>query len=118
MNYWPAEVTNLSEMHQPLFDLIKNVSVTGANTAKEFYHANGWVVHHNSDIWAMSNPVGDLGKGSPSWANWYIGGSWLCRHLWEHYLFTNDTAFLQKDYPGMKGAALFCLEWLIKDKVG
>ena len=118
MNYWPAEVTNLSEMHQPLFDLIKNVSVTGANTAKEFYHANGWVVHHNSDIWAMSNPVGDLGKGSPSWANWYMGGNWLCRHLWEHYLYTNDKVFLQKAYPIMKGAALFCLDWLIKDKDG
>jgi len=118
MNYWPAEVTNLAEMHQPLFDLIKNVSVTGANTAKEFYHANGWVVHHNSDIWAMSNPVGDLGKGSPSWANWYMGGNWLCRHLWEHYLYTNDKAFLQKAYPIMKGAALFCLDWLIKDKDG
>ena len=118
MNYWPAEVTNLSEMHQPLFDLIKNVSVTGANTAKEFHHANGWVVHHNSDIWAMSNPVGDLGKGSPSWANWYMGGNWLCRHLWEHYLYTNDKVFLQKAYPIMKGAALFCLDWLIKDKDG
>ena len=118
MNYWPAEVTNLSEMHQPLFDLIKNVSVTGANTAREFYHAKGWVVHHNSDIWAMSNPVGDLGKGSPSWANWYMGGNWLCRHLWEHYLYTNDKAFLQKAYPIMKGAALFCLDWLIKDKDG
>ncbi len=118
MNYWPAEVTNLTEMHQPLFDLIKNVSLTGANTAKEFYHANGWVVHHNSDIWAMSNPVGDLGKGSPSWANWYMGGNWLCRHLWEHYLYTNDKAFLQKAYPIMKGAALFCLDWLIKDKDG
>ena len=118
MNYWPAEVTNLSEMHQPLFDFIKNVSVTGANTAKEFYHANGWVVHHNSDIWAMSNPVGDLGKGSPSWANWYMGGNWLCRHLWEHYLYTNDKVFLQKAYPIMKGAALFCLDWLIKDKDG
>ncbi len=118
MNYWPAEVTNLSEMHQPLFDLIKNVSVTGANTAKEFYHARGWVVHANSDIWALSNPIGDLGKGSPSWANWGMGGNWLCRHLWEHYLYTNDKAFLQKAYPIMKGAALFCLDWLIKGKDG
>ena len=118
MNYWPAEVTNLSEMHQPLFDLIKHLSVTGANTAKEYYHANGWIVHHNTDIWAMSNPVGDLGKGDPSWANWFMGGNWLCRHLWEHYLYTSDKAFLKEAYPIMKGAATFCLDWLIKDKDG
>ncbi len=118
MNYWPAEVTNLPEMHQPLFDLIKHLSVTGANTAKKFYHANGWVVHHNTDIWAMSNPVGNLGKGSPSWANWYMGGNWLCRHLWEHYLYSNDKIFLKEAYPIMKGAAQFCLDWLIKDKDG
>ena len=118
MNYWPAEVTNLSELHQPLFDLIKHLTVTGAATAKEYYHANGWVVHHNTDIWAMSNPVGDLGKGDPSWANWYMGANWLCRHLWEHYLFTNDKAFLKEAYPIMKGAAIFCLDWLIKDKEG
>jgi alpha-L-fucosidase 2 len=84
MNYWPAEVTNLSEMHLPLFDLIKNISITGRRTAKEFYNMDGWVAHHNSDIWATSNPVGNKGDGDPKWANWPQGGNWLCRHLWEH----------------------------------
>ncbi len=116
MNYWPSEVTNLSEMHQPLFDLIKHLSVTGAATAKEFYGLEGWVVHHNSDIWAMSNPVGDKGKGDPKWANWTMGANWLCHQLWEHYLFTGDKKFLADTaYPLMKGAAEFTFEWLIPD---
>ena len=119
MNYWPAEPTNLSEMHLPLFDLIKDISVTGKRTAKEFYNANGWVAHHNSDIWATSNPVGDKGDGDPKWANWPEGGNWLCQHLWEHYSFTQDKNFLrQTAYPLMKGAAEFCLDWLIEDKDG
>jgi alpha-L-fucosidase 2 len=119
MNYWPAESTNLSEMHLPLFDLIKDISVTGKRTAKEFYNANGWVAHHNSDIWATSNPVGDKGGGDPKWANWPEGGNWLCQHLWEHYSFTQDKNFLrQTAYPLMKGAAEFCLDWLIEDKNG
>ncbi|MEO7310100.1 MAG: glycoside hydrolase family 95 protein [Chitinophagaceae bacterium] len=118
MNYWPVETTNLSEMHRPLLDLIKNLSVTGAATAKEYYHGNGWVVHHNTDIWAMSNPVGDLGKGSPVWANWYMGANWLSRDLWEHYLFTGDKTFLKNSYPIIKGAALFTLDWLVKDSSG
>jgi alpha-L-fucosidase 2 len=119
MNYWPAEVTNLSEMHQPLFDLIKNIAVTGRVTAKEFYNMHGWVAHHNSDIWALSNPVGDKGKGDPKWANWSMGGNWLCRHLWEHYKFTGDKQFLrQTAYPLMKEAAIFCFDWLVEDKDG
>jgi alpha-L-fucosidase 2 len=119
MNYWPAEVTNLSEMHLPLFGLIKGLSVTGKTTAKEFYNMDGWVAHHNTDIWAASNPVGDMGQGDPKWANWTMGGNWLCRHLWEHYLYTNDKNFLrQQAYPLMKGAATFCLNWLVKDKDG
>lgn len=119
MNYWPAEVTNLSEMHAPLFELIKEISVTGAVTAKEFYGMKGWVAHHNSDLWAASNPVGDKGKGDPKWANWAQGGNWLCQHLWEHYRFTGDKQFLEKTaYPLMKGAALFCLDWLVEDKNG
>jgi alpha-L-fucosidase 2 len=119
MNYWPAEVTNLSEMHQPLFGLIKELSVTGKTTAKQFYNMNGWVAHHNTDIWAQSNPVGDLGHGDPKWANWTMGGNWLCRHLWEHYLYTNDRVFLKNEaYPLMKGAATFCLDWLVEDKNG
>lgn len=118
MNYWPVEVANLPEMFPPLFDLIKNLAVTGMETAQSYYHARGWVVHHNSDIWAVSNPVGDLGKGSPMWANWYMGANWLSRHLWEHYQFTGDKQFLRTAYPIMKGAALFTLDWMVKDKDG
>jgi alpha-L-fucosidase 2 len=119
MNYWPAESTNLSEMHQPLFELVKNISVTGAATAKEFYNMKGWVAHHNSDIWATSNPVGNKGDGDPKWANWPQGGNWLCQHLWEHYSFTKDKKFLRETaYPLMKGAALFCIDWLVEDKDG
>ena len=118
-NYWLAENTNLSEMHQPMLSFIKNVATTGKVTAKTFYGVNGWAVAHNSDIWAMSNPVGDFGKGSPSWANWNMGGAWLATHLWEHYIFTKDDAFLKNDaYPLMQGAAQFCLEWMIEDKKG
>jgi alpha-L-fucosidase 2 len=116
MNYWPSEVTNLSELHQPLFDLIEHLSVTGTETAKDFYGMRGWVVHHNSDIWALSNPVGDKGKGDPKWANWAMGANWLCRDLWEHYLFTGDKKFLQDTaYPLMKGAAQFTFDWLTLD---
>lgn len=120
MNYWPVENTNLSELHQPLIDLLKNLSVTGNHTAKEFYNINnGWVVNHNSDIWALSNPVGDTGQGDPKWANWAMGANWLSRHLWEHYLFTGDKKFLQQTaYPLMKGAAQFTLDWLTKDSAG
>ncbi|MEO5683661.1 MAG: glycoside hydrolase family 95 protein [Chitinophagaceae bacterium] len=119
MNYWPAEPVNLSEMHLPLMEFIKGAAVTGAVTAKEFYHAKGWAVHHNSDIWALSNPVGDIGKGDPTWANWTMGSPWLSAHLWEHYVFTKDKKFLQQTaYPLMKGAAAFCLDWLVEDKDG
>ena len=119
MNYWPAEAGNLSEMVQPLVGLIKHLSVTGKRTAKEFYNMNGWVTHHNADIWALSNPVGDLGKGDPKWANWAMGANWLSRHLWEHYLYTGDRSFLkQTAYPLMKGAALFTLDWLVTDSSG
>lgn len=119
MNYWPAEVTNLSEMHLPLLSWIKDLSITGANTAKEFYKAKGWVAHHNSEIWGTSNPVGDKGSGDPVWANWYMGGNWLCRHLWEHYAYTGDKKFLaEKAYPIMKEATLFTLDWLVENKDG
>ena len=119
MNYWPAEVTNLSEMHGPLLQLIKNLAVNGRKTAREFYGLNGWVVHHNSDIWALSNPVGDMGYGDPKWANWAMGANWLCQHLWQHYLFTGDEGFLrQTAYPLMKGAVEFTLGWLVQDPNG
>ncbi|WP_215236615.1 glycoside hydrolase family 95 protein [Dyadobacter linearis] len=115
MNYWMVESANLSELHAPLLDFISQLEVTGTEAAKNFYRAKGWVLHHNSDIWATTNPV----SGSPSWANWPMGGAWLCQHLWEHYQFTGDKEFLAKTaYPLMKSAALFCLDWLIEDKNG
>ena len=118
-NYWLAENTNLAEMHLPFLQFIGNLSTTGKITAKTFYNMPGWVVHHNSDIWAMSNPVGNFGNGDPSWANWAMGGAWASAHLWEHYLFTQDQTFLeQKAYPLMRGAAEFCLAWLVPDSSG
>ncbi|MFN8354485.1 MAG: glycoside hydrolase family 95 protein [Spirosomataceae bacterium] len=119
MNYWLAEQTNLSELHTTLTDWIKAVATTGQETAKNFYGLSGWVAHHNSDMWGLSNPVGDKGKGDPRWANWSMGGAWLSQHLWEHYTFTGDKKYL-KDYayPLMKGAAEFCNQWLVKDATG
>ena len=119
MNYWPVETTNLSEFHLPLLSFLKKLATNGKVAAANFYGLNGWVAHHNTDIWAMANPVGDFGKGNPVWANWTMGGTWLSTHLMEHFRFTNDTSFLQKDaYPIMKGAAEFCLAFLVKDKNG
>ncbi len=119
MNYWPAELTNLSEMHEPLLSWIQSLARTGKVTAKEFYNANGWVAHHNSDLWALSNPVGDRGAGDPVWANWAMGGNWLSQHLYEHYLYTGDKKFLAaRAYPVMKEAARFTLDWLVEDKNG
>jgi alpha-L-fucosidase 2 len=118
-NYWLAENTNLSEMHLPLMSFIKNLSVTGKITAKTFYGVNGWAECHNSDIWAMSNPVGNFGKEDPVWCCWNMGGTWLSTHLWEHFLFTQDTNFLKNDaYDIMRGAAQFCMEWMVEDKEG
>lgn len=117
-NYWPAEVTNLSELHMPLLTFIKQLSITGETTAKEYYGVNqGWCLGHNSDIWAITNPVG-LNEGNPQWANWNMGGAWISSHIWEHYLFTRDKSFLIEYYPTLKGAAEFCLGWLIKDNDG
>jgi alpha-L-fucosidase 2 len=114
MNYWPAEICNLSEMDQNLIDFIKRLAINGKNTAQNFYHAKGWAVHHNSDIWAETNPVGE-GGGDPKWANWALGSPWLCQHLFEHYRYTGDKMFLKETaYPLMKGAAEFCLDWLIE----
>ncbi len=119
-NYWLAENTNLSEMHQPMLSFIKNVASTGEVTAKTFLGVeNGWTACHNSDIWAMSNPVGNFGNGDPVWANWYMGGPWLSTHLWEHYTFTQDKTWLKSEaYPLLRGSAEFCLNWLVEDKNG
>lgn len=119
MNYWPAEVANLSEMHEPLLHFIGSLAKTGEVTAKTFYGADGWALHHNTDIWAMTNPVGDFGKGQPVWANWAMGGPWISTHLWEHFAFTRDTAFLDTyAYDLMKGAARFCLDYLVEGPDG
>lgn len=118
MNYWPVETANLSELFSPLNDLIHNLAINGKETAQTFYRAPGWVVHHNSDIWATSNPVGELGKLDPMWANWYMGASWLSRHLWEHYQFTGDKKYLAQVYPLLKSAAEFSLAWLQTDNEG
>jgi alpha-L-fucosidase 2 len=118
-NYWPVEIVNLSEFHWPLLSFINNIAQTGKVTAQTFYGVSGWTACHNSDIWAMSNPVGDFGKGDPVWANWNMSGAWLSTHLWEHYLFSNDSTYLRAyAYPLMKGAAEFCLNWLVEDKEG
>jgi len=119
-NYWLAECANLSEMHRPFLTFIGNLAETGKVTAKTFYGVDkGWAACHNSDIWAMSNPVGDFGQGEPMWACWNMSGTWAVTHLWDHYLYTGDKDFL-KDYayPLMKGAAAFCLDWLVPDKQG
>lgn len=115
-NYWPVENCNLSELHQPLLTYIRNLSKTGEITAKTFLGVeDGWTACHNSDIWAMSNPVGDFGNGDPVWANWYMGGPWLSTHLWEHFLFTQDKEWLLNEgYPLMRGAAKFCIHWLVE----
>jgi alpha-L-fucosidase 2 len=119
MNYWPAETCNLSECAEPLFDLIEGVSRNGAKTAQVNYGCRGWVSHHNVDLWRQSAPVGDYGQGSPTWANWQMSGPWFCSHLWEHYAFTGDREFLRaRAYPIMKGAAQFCLDWLIERSDG
>jgi alpha-L-fucosidase 2 len=119
MNYWPVEECNLSEMHRPVFGLLQELAETGRRAAQEFYGLPGWVVHHNTDIWALATPVGDKGKGEPKWANWPMGAAWMVRDLWEHYLFTENRVFLRDTaYPLMKGAAEFVLAWLVPDGKG
>ncbi|HEX4748708.1 MAG TPA: glycoside hydrolase family 95 protein [Bryobacteraceae bacterium] len=118
MNYWPAEPCNLAECAEPLFDLVSGLSERGRQAAEETYGLPGWVSHHNVDIWRTANPVGE-GVGAPTWANWNMSGPWLCQHLFDHYLFSGDINFLrQRAYPAMKGAAEFCLAWLIEDGKG
>jgi len=118
MNYWHAESCNLSECAEPLFQLVEELSHTGERAARENYGLPGWVSHHNADLWRTANPVG-MGVGKPTWANWCMSGPWLCAHLYEHYLFTRDEAFLRaRAYPIMKRAAEFCLAWLIEDGQG
>ena len=110
MNYWPAETTNLAECHEPLFQLIEELSETGSHTAKVHYGARGWVAHHNTDLWRASAPI-----DGPTWGLWPMGGAWLSLHLWQHYVFGPDRAFLTRAYPLMRGAALFFADTLVPD---
>jgi alpha-L-fucosidase 2 len=111
-NYWPSCTTNLSELQLPLLEFINNLQTTGTESAKAYCGVqNGWMLAHNTDIWAMTCPVG-LKSGDPSWANWYLGGAWVATHIWEHYQFTQDRELLAKYYPALRGAADFCLDWL------
>ncbi len=109
MNYWPAEVANLGECAGPLFDMIDDLVISGGRTAKEQYGCRGWVVHHNTDLWRGSAPINNID------GVWPTGGAWLCYHLWEHYLFTGDKKFLARAYPDMKQAALFFVDYLVKE---
>jgi alpha-L-fucosidase 2 len=119
MNYWPAEICNLAECHEPLLEMIGNLAKNGAETARVNYGTRGWTTHHNADLWAHTAPVGDYGDGDPSWAYWPMGGIWLTQHLWEHYAFSGDEDYLRTSaYPVMKEAALFALDWLIDDGSG
>jgi alpha-L-fucosidase 2 len=110
MNYWPAEVCNLAECHQPLFDMLQDISVTGSKTARIYYGHGGWVAHHNIDLWRGTAPVDAARFGM-----WPVGGAWLCQDLWEHYAYSGDRKFLKKYYPVMKGSAQFLLELLVED---
>ena len=113
-NYWPAEAAGLPEMHRVLLDFLHRTAATGSRSAKAYYGVEeGWSMGHNSDIWAMSCPVG-LGTGDPSWANWNMGGAWLSTHIWEHWLYSRNLEELKADYPVLKGAAAFCLHWMVQ----
>lgn len=117
-NYWPAEVTNLSELHLPLLGFINQLPEAGKTTAKAYYDIDrGWCLAHNTDIWGMTCPVG-FGSDDPMWANWNMGGAWMSSHIWQHYLFTQDLDFLREYYPALKGAAEFCLAWMTEDENG
>ena len=115
-NYWPAFTTNLAEMAQPLDGFVQALAANGQYTARNYYGiSRGWCASHNSDLWAMTNPVGEKHE-KPEWANWNLGGAWLVNTLWERYLFTQDARFLfSTALPLMQGAADFCMDWLIKN---
>lgn len=114
INYWPVEVANLSELHAPMFDMIREASVDGAKTAKNLYNSRGWMAHHNLDIWRTTWMVGGTGL----YSLFQVGGAWLCQHIWEHYLFTLDKTFLEANYDLMKNATLFYLDNLQTDRDG
>jgi alpha-L-fucosidase 2 len=111
MNYWPAEITNLSELSDPLIRMVEDLSVTGQNVAKEHYNLEGWVTHHNTDIWRGAAPINNANHGI-----WVSGGAWLCQHLWWHYQFTGDKEYLKnRAYPVLKEASRFFINYLVPD---
>jgi alpha-L-fucosidase 2 len=110
MNYWPAEPTGLAECVKPLVEMVRDLSVTGARTAKVMYNARGWVAHHNTDLWRATGPIDGAVYGV-----WPTGGAWLCKHLWDHYDYSRDRAYLADIYPLMRGSALFFLDALVVD---
>lgn len=109
MNYWPAEKTNLPEMHEPLIKMVKELAVTGEKTARDMYGARGWMAHHNTDIWRING-----GVDGAFWGLWPNGGGWLSQHLWEHYLYNGDKKYLESVYPALKGAAMFYADYLME----
>ncbi|MBO9616870.1 MAG: glycoside hydrolase family 95 protein [Dyadobacter sp.] len=109
MNYWPAEKTNLSELHEPFLKMVTELSETGRETAKVMYGARGWMAHHNTDIWRATGAI-----DGAFWGMWIAGGGWTSQHLWEHYLYTGDKNFLAKAYPVLKGAATFYVDYLVE----
>jgi len=113
MNYWPADSSNLGDLTEPLFRLIREVSGQGAQVAKEHYGARGWVFHQNTDLWRVAAPM-----DGPSWGTFTVGGAWLCTHLWEHYEYSQDKEFLKKALPLIEGSVQFFLDFLVKDPSG
>lgn len=114
MNYWPAEPLGLPECHMPLMDMLGELSVTGKKVAEEYYHMNGWTVHHNIDLWRSGEPSCE----DASWSWWPFGGTWMCQHIWTHYEFTQDKEFLKRMLPVLEGQTLFMLDFLIEDSDG
>ena len=110
MNYWPAEPANLAECVEPLVQMVKEIAVTGAHTAQVHYGARGWVTHHNTDLWRSTAPI-----DGPLWGLWPTGGAWLCKHLWDHYDYNRDRAYLAEIYPVLKGASQFFLDTLVEE---
>lgn len=109
MNYWPAELTALSEMHEPMIRMVEELSATGRETARVMYGARGWATHHNTDLWRITGPVDGV-----FWGLWPMGGAWLTHRLWERYLYTGDEAYLAEVYPALRGAAEFFVDFLVK----
>jgi len=110
MNYWPAELTNLKETHEPLLQMVKELSENGREAAREMYGCRGWVLHHNTDLWRMNGAVDYAYCGL-----WPVGAAWLCQHLWDRYLYSGDKEYLKKVYPLMKSASEFFVDFLVKD---